>query len=326
MSSLQSEALQFRRFPMGPNLRAYLDLGEAYEGESVPRRDENEEAALTAYLRRHHDNNIDRLSGAQVIDLADELVTMDLPVAALELAGRRPSDFGDQDFRAQLALGVAAMLTGDLAVAEAALRKAQAAMPEEPAPYVNLTQIFHSLGRHDEAEVWCQAGMDAEPNNLRLWDLLAMLYQTRFGEFLPEELLRVAEKRASWAGLALAADLTTTGDRYFKANLLERLYAQGERDTQFLVELTGAYGVAGQFDRIPPLVWQAERATTKRLPWQLRMHGAQAQLALGHGAECLEHLAKLATDPTLPPEARGALDELRKEAQELVTHVAEHKH
>lgn len=325
MSIMQSEAYQFRQFPMGPNLRTYLQLGDAYAGESTPRREPEDEARLTTYLRTHHDNNIVRLTGAQVVDLADELVTMDLPVAALELALRRPDDFPAHDFRAQLTLGVAAMLTGDLVASEAALRKAQAAMPEEPAPYVNLTQIFRSLGRIDEAEVWCLAGMDAEPNNLRLWDLLAGLYQTRFGEYLPEELLRVAEKRAAWAGLALAADLTTTGDRYFKANLLERLYAQGERDHQFLIELTGAYGVAGQFDRIPPLVWQAERASTKRLPWQLTMHGAQAQLALGLGTECLDWLAKLSTDSTLPVEARSALDDLKKEAEELVTHGA-HTH
>ena len=133
---------------------------------------------------------------------------------------------------------------------------------------------------------------------------------------MPDTLLVLAEKRCSWAGLALVANLTTTGDRYLKASLLERLHHQGERDPQFLIELTAAHGVAGDFAKIPPLVWQAERLSTKGLPWQLHAHCAQAHLALGANTEALVQVGKARKDPQLPPEGLAALDELAQEASD----------
>lgn len=313
-------AATFRRFPMGPKLREYLALGETYAGETEPLRDKSIEGDLVDFLSDFHLHNMDRLTARDVTDLLDELVTMDLPEAALDLARRRPEALADNDFRSQLGIGIAAMITGDLELSERALRKAQATLPEEPAPYVNLAQIFQQQGRQDEAEVWCLAGLDAEPNNLRLWDLVAGLYHKRFGEYLGDELRRLADQRNSWAGLSLACELTTTGDRYFKATLLERIYSQGERDPQFLIELTGAYGISEQLDKIPALVWQAERVATTPLPWQLHVHCAQAQLGLGQNAAALEALEKAEKDTLMPAAVRASLGELKSEAAAPVTH------
>lgn len=317
MSDTVRPSERWSRFPMGPQLRKYLGMDEqAYAGADAPARSDEDAAALTRFLAEWHGRGAPRLSDAQVVDLVDELVTMDLPEAALGLAARHPQAIKADDFRAQLALGVAAMLAGELAQAEECLRRAQEVLPAEPAPYVNLVQIFLQQERLDEAEVWANAGLDAEPNNLHLWDLTATVLQARFGEYMPDELLRMAEKRMSWAGISLATGLITTGDRYLKATRLETLYHQGERDAQFLIELTGAYGVAGQYEKIPAVVWQAERMASKGLPWQLHLHVAQAQLALDRNDDALASLAKARKDPMLPPETRDALDELEREARE----------
>lgn len=312
--------------PMGPALSKYLSLPltgsdeQSSDKRSVvteptgfePRLDPVE--SLVHHLRGVHASRPD-LDVATVVDLLDELVTMAIPEAALDLVKAYPDSIKDDDFRAQLALGVGAMLAGDLNQAESALCKAQAVLPNEPAPYVNLAQIFHSQGRLDEAEVWCLAGLEAEVNNHRLWELLAVLYRDQMGDYMPEHLLKVAEKRTSWAGVALATSLIATGDRYFKSSLLEKFYFQGERDPLFLIELTGAYGVAGEHEKIPAIVWQAERMATKGLPWQLHVHAAQAQLAMGQLSEFKNQLDKARKDPFIPDEALAALKELEFDAE-----------
>lgn len=308
----------FKKFPLGPKLAAYLGRGEEAELDDQLERDATVDQGFVHYLRSVHEVRLAGLATSDVIDLLDELTAMDLPEAVLDLAMDRPEVLGGGDFRAELAVGVAAMLTARFELAEARLRAAQAILPAEPAPYVNLAQIFLSQDRVEDAELWCVSGLDADPNHFALWDLLAEILQGRYGEYMPERLMQLAEKRNSWAGMSLAANLMTTGDRYLKANLLERLYAQGERSNEFLVELTGAYGIAGEFAKIPPLVLQAERMNTKGLPWQLHVHVAQAQLALGKGDECLAALAKAKRDEHLPPEAAAALAELAEEARATV--------
>jgi len=301
-------------YPMGPKLRDYLGIGATeYRGGEASTTGVENSAELTDFLRTYHPT-AKVLPPDAVVDLMDELVSMDLARAVLDLADHYPETSTASDFRAQLSLAVAAMLTGDLANSEARFRTAQELLPEEPAPYVNLAQIMLTQNRLAEAELWTLAGLDAEPNNLNLWDLIAVILREVHGEYMPDRLMALADKRCAWAGLSLAANLTTTGDRYLKATLLERLYSQGERDPQFLVELTGAHGVAGDFGKIPPLVWQAERLATKGVPWQLHIHCAQAQLALNEAQAALSQLAKAKTDASMPPEARAAVSELEEEA------------
>ncbi|MCX6108353.1 MAG: hypothetical protein NTZ90_01960 [Proteobacteria bacterium] len=310
---------QFLAYPMGPRLRAYLGIADDLYQGSDSQRDARDAQAFTAFLRDFQPEP--EIAAEQtpdaVVDLLDELVSMDLPEAVLNLASRYDEALFVHDFRAQLSLGVAAMLTGQQAQAEIHLRLAQELLPAEPAPYINLVQILLSQQRLDEAEAWALAGLDTEPNNFTLWDLTAEIMRERHGEYMPDTLMVLATKRCSWAGLSLAANLTSTGDRYLKATLLETLHQQGERDPLFLVELTGAYGIASEFSKIPPLVWQAERSTSKPLPWQLHVHCAQAQISLGQGEPALDQLTKAEVDPLLPEEARLALADLRVEATTL---------
>lgn len=304
---------RWRAYPMGPKTRDYLGLTD--EPSLPPVYSDEEAKAFTAFLRGYHASRHD-LELEAAIDLLDELVTMDLPQAALDLASAYPETAAAGEFRAHLSIGVAAMLTGDLGRAEDHLRGAQGILPAEPAPYINLAQIFLSQNRLDEAELWATSGLDAEPNNFALWDQLALVLRDKHGELMPDYLMAFAEKRVAWAGLSLAANLVTTGDRYLKANLLEKLYHQGERDPMFLVELTGAYGIANDFAKIPPLVWQAERLASKGLPWQLHVHCAQAQLALNEPDAALVQLEKALRQEKIPDAAKAGIAELMEEARE----------
>ena len=323
-----SIANRFQSYPMGPQLRSYLGISdEIYTGDQRQTSPSLEEAEELESSLQSYSGQAPKLTSTRLVDLIDELVTMDLPRAALLIASQHPEDMISNDFRARLALGVAAMLSTDFSVAEDHLRAAQVLIPAEPAPYVNLVQIYLEQQQFDTAQTWCLAGLDAEPNHLGLWDLLAEIMREEHGEYLPEMLMIVAEKRCSWAGLSLAANLTTTGDRYLKAHLLERTYQQGERDPQFLIELTGAYGIASEFAKIPPLVWQAERLSSKGIPWQLHVHCAQAHLAMDQSGDALTRLNKAEADPQLPDEARLALQELAAEAHStLATSVANALH
>ncbi len=319
--STETHIERFKSYPMGPHLRSYLGINDSvYAGDATPHYDSEEAAAFTAFLASYHSlaKTKQTLTRSELVDLLDELVTMDLPSAALQLADEYPDVKHAQDFRAQLALGVAAMLSGDITTAEEQFRHAQELIPEEPAPYVNLVQIFLNQNRMDEAELWCLAGLDAEPNHFALWDLLALLLREKHGEYMPDTLFGLAEKRCSWAGLSLAANLTTTGDRYLKAAVLEKLYHQGERDPQFLIELTGAYGIAGEFSKIPTVIWQAENLNSKGLPWQLHVHAAQALLSLNQANDALRHIDKGLAANDLPEEAQAALAELRDEAKTML--------
>lgn len=295
---------------MGPKLRAYIGIPDSdYSGTVDP----NE--AFADQLLRHVQTAGIANSGL-LADLIDELVTMDQPQAVLGLAARFPTLVDPADFRVQLSLGVAGMLAGDHDYAEERFRVAQSILPDEPAPYVNLVQILMHQERHQEAEVWAEAGLDADRNNTRLWDLLTRLLTPAFGDYVAAEIQRRADRRDSWAGLALSADLTTTGDRYHKLNLLERLHFQGEREPAFLIELTAAYGVAGDYEKIPQLVWQAERLSQKGLPWQLHVHAAQAQLALGKIPEARSQLDKARRADLVPQGVEPMLDELARECDE----------
>jgi hypothetical protein len=321
-------------YPMGPVLRSYLGVtADVYQGhadlDGAPLASGRPEDAVAEDFGRFLEGffktqKVDDESG--LIDLLDELVAMDQPQAAITLFDSNRELWSGEDFRGQLAIGISAMLIGDLEMAATHFRAAQAIMPKEPAPYVNLVQILRFEERAEEAMTWCMAGIDADPNNLKLWDLYAVLCRDQSEEFFGERVLETARRRASWAGLALAADIIKTADPFYKLSLLDPIYHQGERDTQFLVELTAAMGVAGEYARIPQVVWEAERMASHNIPWQLYAHAAQAQLALGKAPECFQLFAKARRDKSLSYEATAALAELESEAREAVASGAAPHH
>ncbi len=262
------------------------------------------------------DNFPQELPPADMEALLDELVTMALPYTALELVRKFPTVKDSTSFSTQLAMGVAAMMAEDLTEAESAFRRAQELIPEEPAPYVNLGQIFIRTSRPRDAEIWIMAGIEAQANHHALWELLYQLLLETKGDYAPEEVLAIAQDKSSWAGTSLATSLMTTGDRHLKASHLEKFFHLGERDPLFLIELTGAYGIAQEFEKIPPILWQAEKLSTKTLPWQLHAHGAQAEIALGAYDKALVHVKKARKDKFLSDAGTLALEELEVEIQQ----------
>ncbi|MCX6123383.1 MAG: hypothetical protein NTV34_01330, partial [Proteobacteria bacterium] len=219
----------------------------------------------------------------------------------------------------QLHLGNACMLTGELARAEGCFTEAQKIVPEEPAPYVNLAQIYAEDQHFDTALTWCLAGLDADKNFLRLWELLAWIYQQLDFASAREKIRAQAALRQSWAGASLAVDLFAASedepDGRAKMLALDPFYLEGLRDVDFLVEYTAALGLAGHYDRIPTVLWQVESQATSGLPWQLYFHTIQAYLGLGRDDEALALIERTAKIDGVPPQIRTQLDGLRAEAQ-----------
>jgi hypothetical protein len=161
------------------------------------------------------------------------------------------------------------------------------------------------------------AGLDADHNNIKLWEMLAAIESAEVGaEKAGRNILELAEKRSSWAGLSLGAEMVSPEVPAVKLGYLESLYHQGLRDTNFLIELTAVMGAAGKFEDIAPVVWQAEKLGSAVLPWQLWMHAAQAQLGLGKNDLCKEYLDKVRKTPHLPDSIPPILDQLFQEASE----------
>ncbi|MEI6398854.1 MAG: hypothetical protein WCO71_08800, partial [Pseudomonadota bacterium] len=100
-----------------------------------------------------------------------------------------------------------------------------------------------------------------------------------------------------------------------KLATLEIFWNEGCRTADYLIEYTAVLGMAGQYDRIPSIIWTAERELTNGLPWQLILHLAQAHLGLGRDQDALESLDKLNNFSELPDQARGAAEAIRSEAK-----------
>jgi len=309
-------AAAFCDYPMGPKLRAWLGIRtEDYRGFSSGTPTTAQQSDFAAWLA---DVFLDREIGtrAELTDIVEELVGMDLPASALRLARQYPELIDGGDFRTMFQLGNAAMLAGELSSAEQWFRDAQGLIPEEPAPYVNLGQIFLHEKRFVEGREWILAGLEAEPNNPTLWELIGALEQHENPESAGERLMALAEARQSWAGLSLASDLVDPGDQLAKLARLDPLYFSGLRDHDFLIELTAVMGAVGKYDSIPIVVWQAERLGTGALPWQLWLHLAQAHLAQNGYAACREALVKVRGSKELPHSVLGVLAELERECSE----------
>ena len=310
-------ASAFSTYPMGPNLRRFCGISDAeYQGDHGNTPTTAEQAAFAAWLA---DVFLDRevQNSEELTDLIEELVGMDLAQTALRLVAQYPELLSLDDFRTCFQIGNAAMLAGDLDRAEDSFRAAQELIPEEPAPYTNLAQIFLHQGRFDEAREWIDAGLEAEPNNALLWERLASLEHAINQERFGARVLEAAEKRQSWAGLSLASDLVDGGDPMAKFARLDKLYSFGLRDHEFLVELTAVMGSVGKYDTIPQVVWQAQRLGSTQLPWQLWLHLAQAELAMNKAEECRAALRMAEADKLLPNQVRQVIAELERECAEI---------
>jgi Tetratricopeptide repeat len=307
MMSLNSQN-SISKFPMGPNMRGWLNISlDVYKGhENTSPTAEAVATFSDAVLEHLEDSSPKNMD--QLVDLLEELVGMNMPLLAIKLADAYPRLFPEDDFRAQLNLGNAAMMVSDLARAEEAFVVAQKLVPEEPAPYINLTQIYSHDGLDKKAREWCLAGLDTDPDNTRLWELLAWMEQQscRDPSEAPMRLSAIAKERNSWAGMSLACDLINPEDVLTKLAAIETFWDEGCRSLEYLVEFTAVLGMAGRYDRIPSIIWAVEKEATNGLPWQLTLHLAQAYLGLGRDQDAITALEKLNNITNLPEAAKLA--------------------
>lgn len=306
MTSIKLEG--WRSTPVGPNLREYLGWAEADSGKPLTEEGALKfEGDLITLFETHKAEHFD-----QFLDIAEELVLMRLPFAAITWFNANAHLPWQTIPRALLHQGSAAMLAENFKLAEEVFRKCQALAPMETASYVNLAQILYREHRDEEALQWCRTGLEVDPNNEVLWEIFAAIirHSSASDEECGRKILTEAKERSSWAGTSLAAMYIEQNDHLYRAQLLEELYAKGLRDQKFLIELTAALGVAQQYEKIPPIVWQTQKISDgEPLAWQLAAHAGQAELGQEHTSQALKWFEMALRSNSIPPSA----------AQELMT-------
>jgi tetratricopeptide (TPR) repeat protein len=308
----------FLHIPMGPNLRGWLGINDKlYTGDQSTDSNKLNWDEFEAFIIGNAKENPFTDEG-DLIDVIDELVAMDLPKAAVSLYEACSSIWSGKNFRGELGLGIASMFLEDLDAAESHLINAQEIMPNEPAPYINIVQILFHKNDLIAARKWIEAGLDAEPNNFKLWDQMADLFHEQVGPEFGAKVEAVAKEKQSWAGACLAAEILQSGDTQLKFRMLDPYYSKGERNHEFLVELTAAMGIAGKYDRIPQVLFDAEQNSTTGVPWQLHMHVAQAHIALNDKEAAMIHLGKAKETPHIPEDAIAMIKEIESDPEQFV--------
>jgi len=302
------QGLDFASYPMGPSVRRWLGIeGAAYQGHSTPPSASGDEA-LAHFLEQHA--KAEPVGSRDVlVDLLEELVAMGMAPQAIhlrELYSEIP--LGD-NFRATLALGSAAMIEAEFEEAIELLLRANLISPEEGAPYLNLAEIYYATHRDAEALSWALEGLKIMPNRGRLWELVASIHMTEDAPTAGHNVRDLALNFDSYIGLSLACEILSPNDHALKAQAFDRLYLQGLREDSFLVEYTATLGLTRQFERVPPIVWQAEKLQKEPISWQLYTHAAQAYLSLEQLEQAASIVSRLEKRGDCPAEV---LQELRE--------------
>lgn len=297
-------------FPMGPRLRAYLGISEAeYKGAESAHPGPDRSLAFQKYLAEAM-KQLPVDDQAEFVDLLEELTAMGLSASAVALAERWPEFKVEEDFRACLALGSALMMESELDEAIAFLMRAQAMVPLEIAPYVNLAAIYFALERDAEALHWADRGLQIDPNNFRLWELTASVYLHEDRSTAGQRVRAKAEQLHSYAGSSLAAEMIDPQDKLLKAQYLSDVFNAGAREEEFLVEYTAALGLAQQFEKIPQLIWRLEHLEKKPISWKLYAHAAQAYLALNQEQQAAQLIQRVALFDDVPSQVLNDLQSI----------------
>lgn len=292
-------------YPMGPVTREYLGITN-YRGHNR-RPTEEEDRAFQAFLAAEFARR-PPFNMEECVGLLEELAGMRMGALALKLAEDSRHLPIEEDFRALLALGSASMIEGEWEEAIALLTAAQSKEPAEPAPYNNLAEIFFRLRRQDEAKDWIVKALRLSPNLPRLWEMLAMTLLDADRTGAGEQLLDLARELKSYCGLSIAAEIIAPDDALLKAQWLEERYVAGDRGNPFLIEYTAALGVAKQFQKIAPIVREAEKYGKEVPNWQLFAHAAQAHFALGETDAAAPFVAKVKAAKGVPPQVVQELE------------------
>ncbi len=306
-------------FPMGPNVRMFLDLSGLSRPQKIASKQSDEAEILfrNVFLEKLTETEV-KTSDA-LTDLVEELVGMDYPDLAVKLIESFPNRLEVLDFRAQFSAGNAVMLAGELNRAEYFFAQANRCSPTEPAPYVNLSSIYLAQGALDAAYSWAQAGLRVEANNPKLWESLyrAASAAGQKGQALGEQILSFATQIRSWAGGLLALEVLDP-ENYSKRldwlSVLEKFYA---RDVEFLVQYTALLGMLGQYDTMADTLGPIFDSIEGEDVWRLKIHYVQALLSLDKFDLARESLEKIAQDKELNESALQTVEELRKELSDF---------
>lgn len=311
-------------YPMGPRVQNWLGFSD---GNSQIQEEVVKFADPSAlHQRMFEDHFLASLEDKAVqnedhlTNLMEELLAMGLPHLLVKLVDANLDKFQISDFRSQLYLGNACMMLNDHSRAEDCFRSAQKIVPEETAPYVNLTQIYIHDELFSAAKDWCLSGLIVDPNHTRLWELYAWMCQNEHGLDKAKDFVHSLSKELnSWAGTSLSHDLNTSdmGDQdkaQEKLMDLESYYNEGLRDEAFLVEFTAQLGVCGKYERIPGVVWDLRsKSKGKAINWQLEVHELQSLMGLRREDQAKETLTRLLNRSDLPKTASTGLMELKAE-------------
>ena len=296
---------------MGPHVRHWLGVSDVnYRGHSRGRANDEEIASFA----REVSARLEELpfeSEKQFLDVTMELFSMDLSLLNLKLFDHYRDSWLPADFHREQLEAVSALSVGELSRAWRSSITAHKLNPEEPAPYVNLSQILLQWGENIRAKEWCESGLLKFPEHRPLWQALAsvfsVLYKNR--DDLLRHLTDFADQRHSWLGSTLVAQYRAEllGDINYRRSKLEQYYAEGERNEEFLLELTAALGEAEQYDRVPQIVLQADRMTSGGVGWQLLAHCLQAYAAIENKSAFDDLLQRLRNMEAVPKDALGQL-------------------
>lgn len=303
----------FASYPMGPNVRRFLGLDDMPRGVTIPDAREISEADRVEFRRVLATAIEDHAppTATAMVDLLEELTAMDFADLAVQLCECNSVLFPRENPEAWIAAGNASLFTGDYVAAEESFREAQSLNPEMMIPYVNLSQILFADNRDEEALRFCEQGLDLDLNHPKLWVTYAKILRETHGSDFADVLEQQAIDRGSWTGECLAMEQRSPNDVPARLAILEKYYFAGERDSDFLIELTGTLGQVGRFSDVTPIVAQQAILAQKPddLPWQLYANDLQAYLAMGEFENARNRLNHLEKSQVI---AVSALNQLRE--------------
>lgn len=308
--------LKGAQIPVGPNLAKYLGWSDQQlsNAPAVPLREKDYQDFAAYFLQVLEEKPISNFE--HLVDILDELIAMNLPLLVLKTKEIHQELWHNEDFRAELIMGIAYMLIQDFDMAQEHFFQANQLMPEEPAPYVNMALILNSIAQDQEAWQWCLAGLEKDKNNLKLWKVIGPIAFQIYSHDYKNQLMSLAKKINSWVGVSMSCAQFENMSSHEICMHFKELYDLGEMSTDFLLEYTAHLGSSNQFEKIPAIIWKARKKHKKNIPAQLIFHEAQALFGLKKNQESLELLNTLNSYQDYNDDLKFACENLIQNLQE----------
>ena len=301
------------KFPMGPSLRKWWQLETTAMETQKPSKEEDE-VFCQEFLKQIP--KAPCKSHEEITSLMKELMAMNFPLLALKVCDGNQGAWQKHEFSGQRLEGLCSLLVGEMERAENAFIVASELAPKEVACYVNLIKIMIEEERWEEAWQWAHQGLSCQPNHFPLWKEIVALLQEE-GRKDPLPIVRDLEKKYnSWAAASLLSEWESSPSPEKKLARLESYYQHGELSYDFLMEYTGALGVTGNYKKIPQVIYQAQTLNGQHVPWQLKVHSFQAQMALEDFVAAKKEGQDLLSRKDLSPSTIKVLKEMMKEVEE----------